>query len=853
MNFKRIICLISALALLLSFGSAWATETEEMAEVIEAAAEDFEMTLAADIAVGMGALSDYVPTKEMTVGELANAVNVLAPSPFVAQKYFSSQAYSAPAKRITAIAVMMDILGYSVFFEDGSIDEGDDAEIQSIAGKYDISNGVVGDVQGTITMEETAELILNTMEAKTLTTIFGNDGKVEAFVSQDIYMERVLGMYLLDGIVQSTSYSSIKQVDGTKANKIVISGEAYNCEMGEYEDYIGMRVTALIGSKEQNVIALHNTSEKYMEIAAKDLNPGGIQKRVISYWDKNDKKRTISLSPVVDVLYNYSLFKDYTAEDLKIKQGRLVLIDNNDDGAIDVVKIEEYRSMMIFSASMASETITDSYGNHISISDLIKFGYPVFENGNVILPNNIPLNSIATCFINKNNQAVRIYIDSKTAAGTINKFDEEENIVTLEGKDMVYAEEIKEKLEKVELGTLVMVYLNHFGEIAHFEITGENYLYGYMITFYEGDAVSNPQIKMFTQMDTVTVYDTKDKIKLNGTSVDAKEAFAYNLTTGLWDEAGKLSQLVKYKANANGEITTLNTTTNIDPGDGSRLVKFKDDTLRYFKTPNMIGDDVRVNVYTKVFRIPTDLSFENKFDYGAPDILVGTELFSTQVYDVDEDYYAGAVVVRIDPYGADASQVDEISGATYIVLKTGTFIADNGDESVIIEARALGSTANAPIEFKFSHKDVAHDSIKVSQLKPGDIFQAQSDYTNKKEYSQLRVRYQHGLTEPYESAKGDWNQVYVDAKHFYGSGNTFAAGTIKKIIKNGFVINHKPTYTENRDDYDRLATTNGLTAVSIVENGGADIYPAALSDLQKDDNVFVLYEAAVPSEIVIYR
>ena len=141
-------------------------------------------------------------------------------------------------------------------------------------------------------------------------------------------------------------------------------------------------------------------------------------------------------------------------------------------------------------------------------------------------------------------------------------------------------------------------------------------------------------------------------------------------------------------------------------------------------------------------------------------------------------------------------------------------------------------------------------SLKSMLLARGDH---RADYTDVKEYGRMIVRYQHGKTEPYESLKGNWNQVYRDKNHFYGSGNTFAAGTIKQIIKNGFVINHKPTYFEDRDEYDVVATTNGLTAVTIVENGGADIYPASIADLHKDDNVFVLYKAAVPSEIIIYR
>lgn len=854
---KRIICLILALTVLLSFGNVWASETtEEMPETavaVTAADEDFEMTLAADIAVGMGALTDYAPSKEMTIGEMAETISVIAPALYNVKRYFGEESYTSPTKRITALAVVLDILGYSIFFSDGSIDENDTTEILNIAGKYSISDGVNADAEGIITMEETAELILNTLEAKTVTPVYSTNGVETYYLSNETYMEAALGMQIIDGIVQSTSYSSIIDDEGTQDTKIIISGVAYNCETGQYEDYIGMRVKALVetGSRPM-ALALHNDSDEYVEIMAKDLNTDEISKEKISYWTSNDKEDKFTLDDDVDVLYNYSLFKNYTAEDLKLTQGRLVLINNDSDSAIDVVKIEEYKSMQIFSVSVDSETITDADGKIISISELIECGYPVFENGKVILPNNIPLNSIATCFVNKKNEAVRIYISSDVAAGTINSFTEEHNTVTLEGKDFVYDEGIKSKLEKVELGTLITVYLNHFGEIAHFEVTGENYLYGYLISFSEGESLSNPQVKMFTQTNSIKIYDTKSKITINGTKMNSKDAFAYNLTTGLWDEAGKISQIVKYKANSNGEITAINTTTSNASDGGARLVKVKDDVLTYYSTPMSFGDDVRLDVNTKVFKIPTDLSFENKFGYGSYTTLSSTVDYTVQIYDVDENYYAGVVVVRIDPYGADASSIDDINSAPYIVLKAGECIADSGEVSVFVEARALGSTSNEPVKMVFNRKDVAHGSVTAEQLRPGDIIMGSSDYTNKKEYSRLLVWYQHGKTEPFESVKGIW-EIVSTVKTFYSDGNTLAAGTIKETIKNGFVINHKPEDTADYDNWNRVITTTGITPVSIVEDNGNRIYAASVGDLCVGDKVFAYYRTGVPREIVIYR
>ncbi len=86
---------------------------------------------------------------------------------------------------------------------------------------------------------------------------------------------------------------------------------------------------------------------------------------------------------------------------------------------------------------------------------------------------------------------------------------------------------------------------------------------------------------------------------------------------------------------------------------------------------------------------------------------------------------------------------------------------------------------------------------------------------------------------------------------FYSDGNTYAAGVIKEVIKNGIVINHKPTAIANYENWNRVITTTGVTPVSIVED--SEVYWGSVSDLQVGDQVFALYRNSVPKEFVIYR
>ena len=75
---------------------------------------------------------------------------------------------------------------------------------------------------------------------------------------------------------------------------------------------------------------------------------------------------------------------------------------------------------------------------------------------------------------------------------------------------------------------------NHYGEVAQFDISYDGYLYGYLISFDESEALSTPWLKIFTQTNEFKIYNTTNNIILNGVRMKAKDAFAYNLTTGLW-------------------------------------------------------------------------------------------------------------------------------------------------------------------------------------------------------------------------------------------------------------------------------------------------------------------------------
>ena len=814
-------------------------------------------TFAVKVAQGLGAIESYEPEKKVTVADFKKTVDALAVNSGYSSIYFEkSKSDEQEIKCKDAAAVVCDMLGYGVFCNAGRGGIKPD-EMMPIASKYGILKGVSEDKDETLTMQSLVNMIYNVLEAKTLDTEYLSGGGFNTTLTGKRYLEDVMGMTFINGVVEATKFSSLKFEDGTETNQIQISGVLYNCNIDDYEEYIGMKVKALVNYNDgdEEVLALYDNGESFA-VDADDLEYGQISKTAITYYNQNGRKMTLSISDTADVLYNFSLLKDWNEEDLKVRQGRLVCIDNNGDGKYDVIKIEEYKSMLIFSASIDSKKISNSSGVAVSIKKLIENGYHIYDGEKIIKPENIPTGAVATYFLDKTGEVMKMYVHSDVSAGVVRSIDKENNKITLDDKVYSYTDELESDIENVSVGTSVTVNINVYGEIAAYQIAKDSYLYGYMINFWDDDGSGNVKVKIFTQGNEIKVYETSNKVNLNGSSMSAQKAFQYNLSTGLWDEVGRISQIVKYKVNSKDELTSIRTATNyFDASHPERLLKEKDGVYKYYPSSKTIAGDTRLNVLTKVFLIPTDLNEITKFKYGGMEIMGTRENFTCQIYDIDEDRYAGVLVSRINPYGK--AQIDDIAATPYLIESVSETLNAREELSVSVTAHQVG-VANAPIkELVFNSPDISltycGKQILSGDLKKGDIIMVSKDYTMSGEYGNFIMWCRPDLTTPYEATKAYWNQE-ASERTFYADRRILAYGEVIKVVKDGLLINNKPKSTENYDAWNRIINVSGTTPVYICDKEEKGVVKASIADVQPGDKVFSLLSSSItPSELVIYR
>lgn len=846
-NINRIICIIIITVLIIPFSG------------LSASAKSGEITLDDNIiqvvfSKGLGIISDYDAEAEITAGDVANAVNRLSDSDSMADGFYASYEYDKKVKISEIIKIFVNLAGYEKYaaLKYGAASDGGTVMMASELG---LLKGIPSDKEKNATMRDLAYLSYNLLETKVLKTRYNADGTSSFEVSDTKYLNRVLSAYALEGIVEAVSNTSLEPGKETRSNSLIISGSEYFCEKCEYEEYIGRSVKALI--KEENgmlyVKAMFDKSE-VLGIDAEDIIENSTDKFRITYYNANDKKVGANISKRADVIYNYSVMPDYSADDLKISQGRIVLIDNDYDGTYDVVKIEEYKTMWLFSSSVDSEKIVDNYGRSESIKELIENEYPIYDaKGNVVIPDNMPYDMVATYYLNKGGEVVCIYFTNEKGGGRISEFKTEENKIKIDGKEIGYSAQLKSEIESLDAGTSIIYYLDRYGKIAYYELAQEPYLYGYLVSFSEGKGLSNPKVKIFTEDNDFKVFDTADTIVFNGKKISVNEAFKYSLDGGLWDEVGKKNQIVKYKANAKNVLSELLTATDTKIEGSDRPFKEKDSVLTYYSRPRTISADTRLNNLTKVFLVPRDLTFEKRFEYGTFTLLSNDQDYTCQVFDIDENRYAKLVLARIENY--EKPSVDQINGSMYIIDDNGEFKNDEGENSIFITAYDKNGEL-CELFFNNANISATNEGVtkSVSELKRGDVISIGK--TEAQEVGDFCLWYANGKTQPYENAKRVWYSE-TSQTTFISDGNTYTYGRVEKLLKNGFLANNRPLNNgdtpEERSSYNRIITTEGKTPVFICDNNSNKLKTASVSDICEGDNIFMQLSDALPILIVIYR
>lgn len=652
---------------------------------------------------------------------------------------------NAKIKPIEAADMAMRVVGYDKIYTDAAL----------FASDKGIFKGV--DISGdTLTIGDIIRIIENTLVADALEVNYQPDNS-SIKISDKSYLEKVYNITVQRGIVTGVAYSSLYADSKTTTddNRIEINRGIFECYITPNVEWVGKNIRAYVDVEdEKKVISVWEYKNTTKDIEFSDI--ADISPKLIT--DKDNKKYKIS--ETAKALYNgtyYAAFKTAADGEKLDDYDRLTLIDNDNDGEYDVVKIKKAQTYLVKSVSVFSERID------------LKYGYESIElDGDNIV--NITMNGEKISYEQLGeNMALSVY-QAKTPYGTevldiyasdemitevletADKNDAGQSVYVLGGKEYILSENFIAYLEKDSgdikptAGKESTFILTYDGKIAGIVAESAGFSYGWMMSSYQDEITEKCYVTIYLTDGSTEKFVLRDNVKYyDKDNQKGKRIKDYQVIESIGTKDTLIYDVVAYKASSSGEISEL--ALPIDyfgkrPGTTEYPL-----TKNY--TSNKADDRCYRNIYQSKYIVggvtaisyPTNksdrtnekqfsvskMSYQDKY-FG------GTEI---TIYNVDSYFKAGLVTM-----GETVQRTVSMENVPCVISKIYKGTDENDEESIVFECTSGTETIEKILAddcTMSSDKEDNNDNPlhwygspdSVSKLSVGDIIQFQTDGNGK--------------------------------------------------------------------------------------------------------------------------
>ena len=568
-----------------------------------------------------------------------------------------------------AAAVLVNAMGYHKFYPEKSAYE--------IALSIGLFNGITEDSSANLKMGNAVVMLCNAIEIPLPVM----DGTKELRIDQDSTIMSVYhDWYEVKGIVKQNENTSLISSQTAAKGTVLINNDTYETGITNAAVLLGRNIKGWAyipsnGNDENKLIYVEEYRNSISEIKAENIDSISESAREIRYFESKsaDKSKKVSVSPIVKVIYNGKYKQDFSYKDLNIKSGRLVCIDNDNDGKADVILIEEYTFIVADGISYTNEAIYNAYSEpeKFEVDDEAE----VYLNGEKTKYTALPEMSVLAIMSggDTTDKIVRIEASDKTVSGKVTSINSTDNEVFIDGEAYNLSEcylaakkANDSKCIEIKTGNTYKFYLDVFGEIAYAEEgeTGE-YQYVYARNMYESDADDEYFMRYLSMDGEWKTAKIAKKVRYNRTKSYSDSALYNLMGKGTFNK-----QLLQVKYNSNGEITAANTAVERANYVDSSFNK-RDCTGTWGVNNFSFSSKIFTFANTKVVRIPeNDEAGEDEYGITSRSMFSVDNGYTFTAYDVDNFNTAKVIVIK------QAEKVSE-SSLPFVVSKITTQAVDN--------------------------------------------------------------------------------------------------------------------------------------------------------------------------------
>lgn len=506
-----------------------------------------------------------------------------------------------PISAYEAVRTVVKALGYSVVAEANG---GSDFDYMTIANSLKLTLGLSLDKN--ISRADAVRLLYRTAIAP----LFKQNswGVVPTFddSAANTMLSEYHNIYMNNGVVYATHIGAVGDYKNTKENIINIDGKLFESSNRSFSNFLAYKVTYFYFDDEYEYDELiymykHNSVS---ELVLRSDDISSYSDFTYEYYVDN-KKFTVNIQKDHNFIYNGTECDSYTDADFIPENGYVQLV-SNDGMNYDTVFVWEYYNALVENVFTRDgvavisfyygyedlvmdvsngETVVDLY-NKDGIMD-VTIGTDKYLDGDgnwqtrVTLPA-IDRYSLVSVYANKTKVLndgklfadasatyFKIIINSNSVVGNVESIENNDNtqIVTVKGSQYSVSNSnyLNDTDDVFGLGSYGTFKLDCDGKIAAWlpDKSITSFVYGYLINAKPGTRLdTNIRAKILTQTGDIRIFDFKKETLINGKKRSGNKIIEdFQKSAKMLDSTFTISQLIKYKTNKDGQITSVETVT----------------------------------------------------------------------------------------------------------------------------------------------------------------------------------------------------------------------------------------------------------------------------------------------------
>ena len=389
-------------------------------------------------------------------------------------------------------------------------------------------------------------------------------------VKKQTFLELVYKGNICEGRVTATAYCSADGSETGSKKFVCIENVRYKTETDPSEFfgcYVEFVVRETDGEDIITFIKPKDGMNDEIEIEAEDII--SYKNRKYEFYKSSGKRSSVSFADNAAIILNGGTASDIDESDMIPADGKIKLIDNNDDSLYDAV----------FITSPELKEVSSVNANEMSVFCSDRTRYETQKYDEVIFDgvgiNEIKKDSVINVFKNSAAGVIRIVGLTETLSGKLTAKSDED--MTVDGKSYkLVSNVIYETQPKV--GENINVVLDYAGRIAKVSVISSKNA-GFLIKASANDDIEGAvYIKILNADGKCENIKVAEKLELNNAVYGNAENIIKALKFGGSDIK---EQLIIYELNADGELKKIETAYNADKNYKEELnSKKSEDCLR---------------------------------------------------------------------------------------------------------------------------------------------------------------------------------------------------------------------------------------------------------------------------------